>query len=136
MLEFFDVEFKRLTTTLERYVKPLAWTDRLEKLTLPVVKKTETEAFTSGIEKQLMSNMDAQGRDEQLAGEQRPSEIKPDFKRPEVVGVIPLWIYALRAYTVCLKNLENVAKNKKEEHLQRILEGWSTVTALCLYSVY
>jgi hypothetical protein len=71
--------------------------------------------------------MDAQSRDEQLAGEQRPSEVKPNFKRPEVVGLVPLWMYALRAYTVCLKNLENIAKNKKEEHLQRILEGWSTV---------
>ena len=126
-LEFFGDEYDRLATKLEEYVKPLAWTDRLEKLTLPTVKKNETEAFTEGIERQLTSNMSAQKRDEAVSDGQASTDVRPDLKRPEVVGTIPLWILTLRAYTVSLKNLENIPKAKKEFHLQRILEGWSTV---------
>ena len=49
------------------------------------------------------------------------------MKRPEVLGNVPLWILTLRAYTIALKNLENMPKAKKEQHLKVILEGWSTV---------
>jgi hypothetical protein len=127
ILEFFGDKFSKLTKTLEGLIKPLAWTDRLEKLTIPAVKKNEIEAFTDSITKQLTSNMPADKRDEAVSGHETPTEVRPDLKRPEVVGILPLWIMTLRAYTVSLKNLENIPKEKKEEHLQKILEGWSTV---------
>ena len=44
-----------------------------------------------------------------------------------MLGTLPLWILTLRAYTVSMKNLENIPKAKKEQHLRKILEGWSTV---------
>ena len=68
---------------LEGYVKPLAWTDRLEKLNIPAVKKNEAEAFTAGITKQLTSNMPAEKRDEAVSQDEAPAEVKPDRKFPE-----------------------------------------------------
>jgi hypothetical protein len=38
ILEFFGEEYSKLARILGEHVKPLAWTDRLEKLTLPAVK--------------------------------------------------------------------------------------------------
>ena len=43
------------------------------------------------------------------------------------MGLIPHWIMTLRAYSVALKNLGNISRVKKEEHLKKILEGWATV---------
>ena len=42
-----------------------------------------------------------------------------------MIGLLPNWVLSLRAYTVALKNLENIPRSVKEEHLSRILEGWS-----------
>src|SRR5690606_20133356 len=67
MIDFFGTEFEVFSKTLEGYVKPLAWTDRLEKLTLPIVKKSETLAFAEGITDQLTSDMDATKRDEVIS---------------------------------------------------------------------
>jgi hypothetical protein len=39
ILEFFGNEFSKLAEKLESYIRPLAWTNRLEKLTIPLVKK-------------------------------------------------------------------------------------------------
>ena len=127
MLDFFSAEFGEITKTLEEYVTPLAWTERLEKLNLPFVGKHETEAFTDSINKQLTSNMAAEKRDEELSAREKATDVRPDPKRPEFTATLPLWVLTLRAYTVSLKNLENISKGKKEEHLQKILEGWSTV---------
>jgi len=112
---------------LESYVKPLSSTDRLEKLTLPPMKKGDADAFTDSIIRQLTSDMPAEKRDEAISRGEAPKDVKPDLKRPEVLGNVPLWILTLRAYTIALKNLENMPKAKKEQHLKVILEGWSTV---------
>jgi hypothetical protein len=127
IIEVFADEFSRLAEKLESYVRPLAWTDRLEKLTIPAVKKDDIKAFTDGITRQLTSNMPPEKRDEAVPGHDASPDVRPDLKRPEVIGLLPLWIMTLRAYTVSLKNLENIPKAKKEWHLQKILEGWSTV---------
>jgi hypothetical protein len=128
ILEFLGTEFAKIAAKLEEYVKPLAWTDRLEKLTLPPVKRNEVEAFTDSITKQLTSDMPAEKRDEAVsAANIKAKDLRPDLKRPEVIGMLPSWILTLRAYTVSLKNLENIPKGKKEEHLHKILEGWATV---------
>jgi hypothetical protein len=71
--------------------------------------------------------MPPEKRDEAVSSHAALPDVRPDLKRPEVIGLLPLWIMTLRAYTVSLKNLENISKGKKEEHLQKILEGWSTV---------
>jgi hypothetical protein len=104
----------------------------LEKLTFPVVDKKDTASFTENITKQLTSDMPAETRDEAIARESgEAAEVRPDHQRPEAVGILPLWIMTLRAYTVSLKNLENIPKADKELHLRNILQGWST---LMLYS--
>jgi hypothetical protein len=71
--------------------------------------------------------MDAESRDVAVSEKQPMPKVRPDLKRAEVVGTLPLWILTLRAYTVALKNLENIPKGVKEEHLHKVLEGWSTV---------
>src|SRR5216683_1057386 len=70
--------------------------------------------------------MPAEERDEVMEHGEQP-EVKPTSSRPEVLGVLPQWILTLRAYTASLKNLENIPRAKKEEHLGRILRGWSTM---------
>ncbi len=126
ILEFLSKEFVSLSAQLAELVKPLAWTDRLEKLTLPAPKKADKNSFTDNINRQLTSNMPAEERDEVMEHGEQP-EVKPTSSRPEVLGVLPQWILTLRAYTASLKNLENIPRAKKEEHLGRILRGWSTM---------
>jgi len=126
MLEFFGAEFAKLSTQLEAIVKPLAWTDRLEKLAIPAIKKADKNGFTDSINRQLTGNMPTEQRDEALDHAEDP-DVKPLSSRPDVLGILPQWILTLRAYTVALKNLENIPKRKKEEHLSRVLQGWSTL---------
>jgi len=126
-LEFFSGEFGRLSATLEELVKPLSWTDRLEKLSIPAAKKTDTEDLTRSIEKQLTGITSASERDDAMSNTMQETDVKPMTERPEVMGTIPQWIMTLRAYTVALKNLENIPREKKEFHVQRVLQGWSTV---------
>lgn len=124
-LEFFGKEFAEFEAKLEALVTPLSWTDRLESLSVPAAKKTDVEEFTSSIEKQLTTASPAE-RDEALSAAKPESEnLKPQAHRSEVVGLLPSWVLSLRAYTVALKNLENIPREKKEQHLSRILAGWS-----------
>jgi hypothetical protein len=100
--------------------------DRLEKLSIPAAKKTDTEEFTSNIERQLTGDTSAEARDEALSSDEEPRhDVKPHRERVVMVGTLPRWVFTLRAYTVGLKNLENIPKGKKEEHLRKVLEGWS-----------
>jgi hypothetical protein len=126
MLDFFSAEFAELSAQLEAIVKPLAWTDRLEKLTIPAVKKADIDSFADRINRQLTSDMPPQERDEAMEQRDQPA-VKPASRREEVLGILPRWILTLRAYTVSLKNLENIRKEKKEQHLKRVLHGWSTI---------
>lgn len=128
LLEFFASEFGSLSDKLEEYVRPLAWTDRLEKLSIPAAKEGDAEKFTDRITRQLTSDMPPEKRDEAVSeGVVQSGGVTPDLKRPEVVGLLPLWVLTLRALTVSLKNLENIPRETKEKNLTRILEGWSTV---------
>jgi hypothetical protein len=127
-LEFLGQEFAGLSATLEKQVEPLAWTDRLEKLSIPAAKKTDTEEFTSNIQRQLTDDTSARARDEALSSDKDDAQdVKPHPTREAMIGTFPRWISTLRAYTVALKNLENIPKGKKEEHLRNVLEGWSKV---------
>jgi len=83
---------------LEELVKPLSWTDRLEKLSIPVVKKTDTEDLTRSIEKQLTGNISTSERDDAVSNTMQETDVKPMTERPEVMGTIPQWIMTLRAY--------------------------------------
>lgn len=131
-LEFFGKEFAGFEAKLEALVTPLSWTDRLEKLSVPAVKKTDVEAFTSNIEKQLTNGATPAERDEEFSKQVSDEEnVRPQTHRPEVIGLLPNWVMSLRAYTVALKNLENIPREKKEQHLSRILTGWSK---LALYA--
>ncbi|WP_157088507.1 hypothetical protein, partial [Bradyrhizobium jicamae] len=52
-LEFLSERFRELSESFESEVRPLALTDRLEKLSIPAAKKTDTEEFTASIQRQL-----------------------------------------------------------------------------------
>ena len=107
-------------------MSPLQWADRLEKLTLPVVKKTEAEAFADRIASQLTSEMPPEERDEAVGNGSR-DPATPNVPRQQMKNLLQLWLASLRAYTVALKNLENLPKGEKEKHLRKILQGWSSV---------
>lgn len=126
MIEFFSKEFEGFAKTLEDMVRPLAWADRLEKLTLPIVKKTEADEFADRIASQLTSELPPQERDKAISDDS-PDPKKPNVPRQQIKNHIQLWLGSLRAYTVSLKNLENLPKVEKERHLRRILQGWSSV---------
>jgi hypothetical protein len=126
LIEFFSTEFESFAKRLEDIIRPLAWADRLEKLTLPTVKKTEAEAFADRIVSQLTSEMPPEERDEAV-GDDSPDPGKSSVPRQQMKNNVQLWLASLRAYTVSLKNLENLPKADKERHLRRILQGWSSV---------
>jgi hypothetical protein len=126
IIQFFSNESDRFAKKLEDMVRPLSWADRLEKLTLPIVKKTEAEAFTDRIAAQLTEGMPPEERDEAVSSES-PNPAKPNLPRQQIKNLIQLWLACLRAYTVSLKNLENLPKAEKEKHLRKILQGWSSV---------
>jgi hypothetical protein len=126
-LDFLGSEFERHANRLAELVAPLAWVDRLEHLNLPPVDKGEYD-FAGRMTQQLTSpNLSGEARDEMLEGGDSAHGVKPAVTRPEVQGVLALWVLSLRAYTVALKNLEGIQATKKEEHLQAILEGWATL---------
>lgn len=127
-LEFIGQHFQALSAEWDKAVKPFGWEDRFEKLSIPAAKKTDMDEFTAGIERQLTGDDSAEARDRALGGEEgKDLDVKPKLVRPSVVGTFPKWIMTLRAYTVALKNLENIPKEKKEHHLRIILDGWSKV---------
>jgi 3',5'-cyclic AMP phosphodiesterase CpdA len=124
-LDLLAAEFSKYSKEMATLIEPLAWEDRLERLTLPPMDKKDQEAFVDSINKQLTSSTET--RDEAISKGEQQHSVKPALKRAEQMGLIPHWIMALRAYSVALKNLENISRAKKEEHLQKILEGWATV---------
>jgi hypothetical protein len=127
-IEFIGQQFKSLSAQWDETVKPFGWADRLEKLSIPAAKKTDMQEFTASIERQLTGDDSPEARDKALGGDDHiPEDVRPRKVRQAVAGTFPRWIMTLRAYTVALKNLENIPKEKKEEHLRNILEGWSKV---------
>ncbi|UYO41489.1 metallophosphoesterase [Rhodopseudomonas palustris] len=127
-LEFFGNEFKQQAAKLAELFQPLAWTDRLEKLSIPAAKKTDTEVLTKSIETQLTGGISAHDRDRAIAETTSDEkDVRPLRERPGRWGTIPRWFLTLRAYTVALKNLENISKQDKEQHIKNVLQGWSSV---------
>ena len=125
ILEFLGAEFQEINDHLASLVAPLAWTSPLEQLQLPRVD--DHTKFAEDISKQLLEPPpQAEQRDKEL--DEAPIENhRPALQRPDVQGILPNWILTLRAYTVALKNLENIPRVKKEEHISKVLDGWATV---------
>lgn len=138
-LEHLGVQFATLTAAVATFLAPLASTDRFEKLSIPAARKTDADEFTESIRRQLTETTSVEERDQAISAndenQPRPStpsdkqkdELRPMIERTAIIGVLPRWIMTLRAYTVALKNLENIPKQQKEAHLEKILEGWSTL---------
>ena len=102
IIDYLSAKFAEIAAELAEVAKPLARTDRLEKLSLPVVKKGETAALADSINKQL--TMSTEQWDEIVEEGSPQSSVKPSATRAEVAGILPIWILTLRAYTVSLKN--------------------------------
>lgn len=90
---------------------------------------TDKKKFADGVTKHLEKpDLGDDVRDRTL--DQRdavPEQYKPISQRPEVINKLILWILTLRAFTVSLKNLENLPKELKLQYLDEVLEGWSTL---------
>jgi hypothetical protein len=137
-LDFLGTEFKKHADKLAGLVVPLAWVDLLENLRLPPIDKSEFD-FAHQITHQLTTpNLPGETRDAMLESRDLSHGVKPAVSRPEVQGVLELWVMSLRAYTVALKNLEGIQATKKEEHLQVVLEGWGTLLryACLLFEIF
>jgi hypothetical protein len=131
-LEYLGAEFQKFADRISKILSILACNRPLEKLELPIVENRVE--FAKELSRQLLAlDMPAEARDEEL--EQKESlgdDVRPTLERPEVRHDIDKWFEALRAYTAALKNLENISREKKEEHLEKVLEGWSAhLTFIC-----
>jgi hypothetical protein len=57
-----------------------------------------------------------------------PNQFIQKFKRPESQKSLVQWVKVLACYSVCLKNSEDLSKDLKEEHIERIFRGWERLT--------
>jgi hypothetical protein len=128
ILEFISDEYAKNAAELANIVKPLAWNEPLENLKLPVVKGKDRDAYIDSLGKQLSrTDVSTAERDAEIGRTEKPYDVRPALKRAQVSGLLAAWLSCLRAYSVALKNLENIPKAKKEEHLGIVLEGWASV---------
>jgi hypothetical protein len=132
-LEFLAAEFQNDADQVSKILSFLGLDAPLEKLQLPHVD--DREKFVDDISRQLLAlDTTAEERDRQLEqGERSNNDVRPRLQRPEVRHDIWRWFGSLQAYTAALKNLENISREKKEEHLEKVLQGWSTqLRFMCL----
>lgn len=127
ILEALSAKYKIYADQLSDLVAPLAWDHALESLQLPRGK--DEREFVDSIVRQLVApaSTPASERDNELSAGETPVNAKPVSARPEIQGVLPNWFLTLRAYSVALKNLENLSKEQKEKHLRQVIGGWATV---------
>jgi predicted phosphodiesterase len=127
-LEVLAAEFAKFSAELAVIVDPLAWTQSLDSLQLPPMQNKDRNQYVDAISKKLLtSNVPAADRDAEVGRGEKEKDVRPDLHRAEVTGVVANWIMSLRAYSVAVKNLENIPRSKKEEHLAKVLNGWGTV---------
>ncbi len=93
-------------------------------------KDKSIEAMYASVAQQLVENrLTDSERDDLLdPGEPPSTATTPNLpSRPEVTSVALEWLATLRAYTVALKNLEEIGADKKSYHLRKILSAWGRV---------
>jgi hypothetical protein len=85
-LDLLAAEFAKYSKEMADLIEPLAWEDRLERLTLPPMDKKDQDAFVDSINQQLTSSTDK--RDETIAKTEQQHSVKPALKRAEQMGLM------------------------------------------------
>ena len=121
----YSAAFEHLDDELKR----LANSDYLTQLKLP--SDDDADEFAAEFAKALGSK--------EVRGAQRgkfenqpvaQNQFRQTLARKPVKDSLFYWIYALRAYSVCVKNLEIISSTDKIKHLQIVLDGWAKLTTL------
>lgn len=130
-LEKVSSQYKSAFARLDNQLRALADFANLTGLKLPA--EDDLEEFTSEFAKTFGSRELAKGEQSKL--DELPvsaSQFKQNLAKRKLEEAVLIWVYALRAYSVCVKNLEMIDAERKEFHLNRVLEGWSRLTALAV----
>jgi hypothetical protein len=124
VLDTLAAKFKNVDERLRSRFPKLPELASVDGLELPKDKSIES-MFASVTEQLVGKKLTDIERDKLLEPETSPASGTHMLARPEVESVAMEWITTLRAYTVALKNLEEVDLKKKAENLRIILEAWS-----------
>ncbi len=109
-------------------VSELADPETLSDLSLPTQK--DMHEFMGEVSRRVLSSDSGAEADEELDGDVTSrKQFKQKISRPIIQNRILQYIHLLRAYSVAIKNLEDIPREKKEYHLQRVINGWALVTA-------
>jgi hypothetical protein len=109
--------------------------DMLDAFELPRDRSIEA-MFTSVTEQLIEKKLTDTERDQILeneAGTSAASAPAPRIiSRPEVTSVALEWYNTLRAYTISLKNLEEIGAEKKKHHLHKALQAWGRLVGFLI----
>ncbi len=123
----YELAFERL----DKQVKSLAAAENLAGLKLP--DEDNLEDFTSEFAKAFGDRETVEGEKKHLDDQPvSPSQFRQTLSRKKIEEAVLIWIFALRAYSVCVKNLEVIEADRKQLHLNRVLDGWSRLAALAV----
>jgi hypothetical protein len=124
VIEELEAKFKNVDDRLAKEFPGLPDLHMMDGFELPKDKSIEA-MFTSVTEQLVETKLTDTERDNLFDDEMPTSTATPTLpSRPEVTSVGIEWITTLRAYTIALKNLEEISADKKAHHLRNILSAW------------
>jgi len=138
IIEIISDHYRSAVSELGTVLSDLFDQTLLERITLPKVK--DVNHFVDAVSKELDRDDGEGERDRALeAADMTPPDFRQRFQRRHVQDRMYAWVLALRAYSVCLKNLESIDHTAKERHLTAVLDGWSggvTLAVMLIAAVF
>lgn len=120
--------FERVDQEARTEIGVLMAQDGIARLQLPIVRPFDE--FVSKMTDEISSELPQEDADAALDHE--PGSFVQRFKTKKLRNVVFRWLFSLRVYSVCLKNLETIEKDHKEKHLAAVLDGWAAGVALAV----
>ena len=127
VIEVLENKFRDVDGRLAKQFPGLPDLHMVDEFELPKDKSIEA-MFVSVTEQLVEKKLTDTERDDLLDDQATtPANAPTLLSRPEVASVALEWIATLRAYTIALKNLEEIYADKKAHHLRNILSAWGRV---------
>ena len=54
---------------------------------------------------------------------------------PAIKSLLVQWVFAVKAYSVCIKNLEGITASEKQRHLRELLRAWGAGTTALIHAI-
>ena len=96
------------------------------------MKLPRQKDFRQFVDELTRSITDELDQDEADMHSDRRATFAQRLQRPALKNVLVRWIFALRAYSVCIKNLEVIDKELKRQHLTKLFDSWASAVALAV----